>query len=104
MRFPEIGKENSSWKSSLNISLEAMGFDEKILSMYARGMTTREISGYLKEIHNPNVLPELIRRATDFIKELIEDWRKRSLYPFYPILFLDALAINIKENTKVINK
>ena len=83
---------------------EFKGFDEKILSMYARGMTTREISGHLKEIYNVDVSPELISRVTDSVKELIDDWRKRTLDPFYPILFLDALVINVKENSKVIKK
>ena len=67
---------------SQKISLEFKGFDEKILSMYARGMTTREIPGHLKEIHNVNVSPELICRATDLVKELIDDWCKRNVFRF----------------------
>lgn len=83
---------------------EFKGFDDKILSMYARGMTTREIAGHLKEIYNVDVSPELISRVTDSVKELIDDWRKRTLDPFYPILFLDALVISVKENSKIIKK
>lgn len=71
---------------------EFKGFDDKILSMYARGMTTREIAGHLKEIYGTDVSPELISRATDSVKELLEDWRNRILEPFYPILFLDGLS------------
>jgi len=67
-------------------------------------MTTREIAGHLKEIYNTDVSPELITRATDSVKELLEDWRNRTLEPFYPILFLDALVINVRENGKVVKK
>ena len=80
------------------------GFDDKILSMYARGMTTREIAGHLKEIYGTEVSPELISRATDSVKELLDDWRNRTLESFYPILFLDALVINVREDGKVVKK
>jgi len=83
---------------------EFKGFDDTILSMYARGMTTREIAGHLKEIYGTDVSPELISRATDSVKELLEDWRNRTLEPFYPILFLDALVINVREDGKVAKK
>jgi len=83
---------------------EFKGFDDKILSMYSRGMTTREITEHLKEIYKVEVSPELISRVTDSVKELIEEWRKRTLEAFYPIVFLDALVINVKENSKVIKK
>ena len=83
---------------------EFKGFDDKILSMYARGMTTREIAGHLKEIYGTDVSPELISRATDSVKEMLEDWRNRTLEPFYPILFLDALVINVREDGKVAKK
>lgn len=80
------------------------GFDDKILSMYARGMTTREIAGHLKEIYGTEVSPELISRATDSVKELLDDWRSRTLESFYPILFMDALVINVREDGKVAKK
>ncbi len=80
------------------------GFDDKILSMYARGMTTREIAGHLKEIYGTEVSPELISRATDSVKELLDDWRTRTLESFDPILFLDALVINVREDGKVARK
>jgi len=83
---------------------EFKGFDDKILSMYSRGMTTREITEHLKEIYKVEVSPELISRVTDSVKELIEEWRKRTLEAFYPIVFLDALVINVKENSKVVKK
>lgn len=83
---------------------EFKGFDDKILSMYARGMTTREIAAHLKEIYGTEVSPELISRATDSVKELLEDWRSRTLESFYPILFLDALVISVREDGKVIKK
>ena len=72
---------------------EFKGVDDKILSMYSRGMTTREIAGHLKDIYGTDVSPELISRATDSVKDLLDEWRSRSLESFYPVLFLDALVI-----------
>lgn len=83
---------------------EFKGFDDKILSMYARGMTTREISGHLKEIYGVEVSPELISRATDSVKELLDSWRNRTLEPLYPIVFLDALVLNVRDDGKVAKK
>jgi transposase-like protein len=80
------------------------GFDEKILSMYARGLSTREIAGHLKEIYGTDVSPELISRATDSVKELLDEWRSRPLEPFYPVLFLDALVIPVKDDSKIQKK
>jgi len=67
---------------------EFKGFDDKILSMYSRGMTTREIAEHLKEIYGTDISPELVSRATDAVKELLEEWRTRTLEVCYPIVFL----------------
>ena len=83
---------------------EFKGFDDKILSMYSRGMTTREIAGHLKEIYGTDVSPELISRATDSVKEILDEWRSRSLEPFYPVLFLDALVANVKDGAHIVKK
>jgi putative transposase len=83
---------------------EFKGFDDKILSMYARGMTTREIAGHLKDIYGVDVSPELISRATDSVKELMDEWRSRPLEPFYPVVFLDALVCNIKDGAHIVKK
>lgn len=83
---------------------EFKGFDDKILSMYSRGMTTREIAGHLKEIYGVDVSPELISRATDSAKELLDEWRARTLDPFYPVVFLDALVINVKDGSHIVKK
>jgi transposase-like protein len=83
---------------------EFKGFDDKILSMYSRGMTTREIAGHLKDIYGTDVSPELISRATDSVKDLLDEWRSRSLESFYPVLFLDALVINVKDGAHITKK
>jgi putative transposase len=80
------------------------GFDDKILSMYSRGMTTREIASHLKEIYGTDVSPELISRATDSVKDLLDEWRSRPLEPFYPVVFLDALVIPVKDDSKIQKK
>jgi transposase-like protein len=71
---------------------EFRGFDGKILSMYALGLTTRQIQDHLKDIYAVDVPPEMISRVTDGVKELAAEWRGRALEPFYPVLFLDAPA------------
>lgn len=80
------------------------GFDEKIISLYARGMTTREIQGHLQEIYGVEASPGLVSAATDAVLEEVRAWQNRPLDPVYPILYLDALIVKIKENGRVINK
>jgi transposase-like protein len=83
---------------------EWRGFDDKIISMYGLGLTTRQIQEHLKDIYAVDVSPELISRVTDEIKGLLDDWRGRVLEPFYPIIFFDALRTNIREGSQVVKK
>jgi transposase-like protein len=83
---------------------EFRGFDDKILSMYALGLSTRQIQDHLKDIYAVDVSPELISRVTDEVKELVSEWRGRALEPFYPVLFLDALRVNIRDGATVVKK
>lgn len=80
------------------------GFDEKIISMYARGMTTRDIQAHLQEIYQVDVSPDLISTVTKGILEEVIEWQSRPLDPLYPILFLDALRVKVREEGRVINK
>src|SRR5579864_378893 len=69
------------------------GFDDKILSMYARGMTTREIQGHLQEIYGIEVSPTLISNVTDTVVEEVKQWQNRPLEELYPIVYLDAVKV-----------
>ena len=80
------------------------GFDEKIISLYARGMTTREIQAHLEEIYGVEVSPSLVSAATDAVLEEVRAWQSRPLEKVYPILYLDALVVKVKEQNRVINK
>src|SRR6201981_3045689 len=80
------------------------GFDDKILSMYARGMTTREIQGHLQEIYGGEVSPSLISEVTDAVIEEVKAWQTRPLEPLYPILFLDALMVKMRHEGRVENR
>jgi putative transposase len=80
------------------------GFDDKILSMYARGMTTREIQGHLQEIYGVEVSPSLISEVTDAVIEEVKAWQSRALEPLYPILFLDALMVKMRHEGRVENR
>lgn len=83
---------------------EVPGFSEKILSMYARGMTNREIAGHLKEIYGTEVSPQFITTVTDGVVEHLEAWRNRDLESVYPIVFFDAIVVKIRENGHVTNR
>ena len=80
------------------------GFDAKVISLYARGLTVREIQGHLKEIYGTEVSPDLISRATDAVLEEVKEWQARPLDAGYPIVFFDALRVKIRDEGLVKNK
>jgi putative transposase len=80
------------------------GFDDKIISMYARGMTTRDIQGHLQEIYGIDVSPALISQVTDAVSEEVLLWQNRPLDEVYPIVYLDAVRIKVRHESRVINK
>ena len=80
------------------------GFDEKILSMYARGMTTRDIEGHLKEMYGIEVSPTLISNVTEAVLEEVKTWQNRPLERIFPIVYLDALYVKIRDNGQVQNR
>ena len=80
------------------------GFDDKILSMYARGMSTREIQGHLQEIYGVEVSPTLISEVTDGVLEEVKGWQNRPLEPVYGIVYLDALYVKMRHEGRVENR
>ena len=80
------------------------GFDDRILSLYARGMTVREIRGHLQELYGVEVSPDLISRVTDAVLEEVRDWQNRPLDAVYPVVFFDALRVKIRDEGLVLNK
>jgi putative transposase len=80
------------------------GFDAKIVSMYARGMTTREIEGHLKEIYGVEVSPALISQVTEAVLEDVKIWQNRALEPVYGIVYLDALYVKMRHEGRVENR
>ena len=80
------------------------GFDDKILSLYARGMTVREIQGHLAELYGTEVSPDLISRVTDAVLDEVREWQTRPLDPVYPVVFFDALRVKIRDEGMVKNK
>jgi putative transposase len=80
------------------------GFDEKILSMYARGMTTREIQGHLQEMYQVEVSPTLISDVTDAVADEVKAWQSRPLDPIYSIVYLDALYVKMRHEGRVENR
>jgi len=89
-----ISKHQREWR----------GFDDKILSMYGLGLSTKAIQENLKEIYNVDVSSELISRVTDEVKGMVDEWRNRPLEAFYPVLFFDALRTNIRDEGHVVKK
>jgi putative transposase len=80
------------------------GFDEKILALYARGMTTRDIQAQLQDLYSMEASPTLISNVTEAVMDEVCQWQTRPLEPIYPIVYVDCLVVNVRENQRVINK
>jgi len=80
------------------------GFDDKIIALYARGMTTRDIQAHLEEMYGVEVSPTLISQVTRAVQEEITLWQNRPLDDIYPIVYLDAIRIKVRQEGRVINK
>ena len=80
------------------------GFDDKIIALYARGMTVREIQGFLAEMYATDVGPDFISEVTDAVLAEVTAWQSRPLEPMYPVVFFDALRVKIREDNVVRNK
>ncbi len=75
------------------------GFDDKIIAMYARGMTVREISAFLREQYGTDVSHDFISSVTDAVMDEVGAWQQRPLEPMYSVIFFDALRVNITRPT-----
>lgn len=80
------------------------GFDEKVLALYARGMSTRDIQEHLRELYGTEVAPDLISRVTESVLDEAKAWQQRLLEPLYPIVYLDALFISVRDGGVVTKK
>jgi putative transposase len=80
------------------------GFDDKIISMYSRGMSVREIRGHLEELYGVDVAPSLISRVTDEVMDEVREWQSRPLDEVYPLIIFDALRVKIRDEGTVRNK
>jgi transposase-like protein len=80
------------------------GFDDKIIAMYARGMTVREIQGFLAQMYATDVTPDFISGVTDAVLSEVTTWQSRPLEQMYPVIFFDALRVKIREDNVVRNK
>lgn len=81
-----------------------VGFDDKIISLYARGLSTRDIQAHLQEIYGMEISPSLVSNVTDAVVEEVKGWQTRPLEPIYPIVYMDCLFVKGRENGQVINK
>ena len=81
-----------------------VGFDDKILALYSRGLSTRDISAHLEEIYGVEVSRDLISRVTDAVMDDVRDWAKRPLEDIYPIVFLDCMVLKIRDGGSVQRK
>lgn len=79
-------------------------FDDKIISMYARGMTTRDIQEHIKDLYGADISPSMISSITDKVLEVAEEWRSRPLENMYPIIFFDAIHYKVREGGKIVSK
>ena len=80
------------------------GFDDKIVSMYARGLSTNDIQAQLKELYSVDVSSSLISNVTDAVMDDVKAWQTRPLDMLYPIVYLDCIVVKVRENRRIINK
>ena len=80
------------------------GFDDKIIAMYARGMSVREIQAFLLQMYNTEVSPDFISQVTEAVMDEVREWQSRPLEAVYPVVFFDALRVKIREDGVVRNK
>jgi putative transposase len=80
------------------------GFDQKVLALYARGLTGREMQAHLAELYGVEVSPDLISTVTDAVLEEVTEWQSRPLSPLYPVIFFDALRVKIRDEGTVRSK
>ncbi len=80
------------------------GFDDKILALYARGMTVREVQGYLAEMYAVEVSADFISSVTDAVMSEVTGWQSRPLERMYPVVMFDALRVKIRDEAVVRNK
>lgn len=80
------------------------GFDDKVLALYARGLTTRDIQGHLEEMYQSEVSPALISAVTDAVLDDVTVWQSRPLEAVYPIVYLDAIQLKMRQSGQVKNQ
>jgi len=80
------------------------GFDDKILAMYARGMSVRDIRAQLEELYGTSVSPDLISRVTDSVMDELRAWQQRALEPVYCIVYVDAIRVKVRAKGRVVNQ
>jgi putative transposase len=80
------------------------GFDDKIIAMYSRGMSTRDMQSALKEMYGVDVSPTLISDVTDAVMDEVRVWQSRTLDAVYPIVYFDALVVKVHDNKRIVNK
>jgi transposase-like protein len=78
--------------------------DDQILSLYAKGMSTRDITATFKELYDADVSPTVISKVTDSVMGRVNEWQARELEPLYPIIYLDCIVVKIRDNQQVIKK
>lgn len=92
---PQLVKKNQRRSSDL---------DQKIMTLYAKGMTTRNITDTFKEMYDVDISPTLVSKVTEEVMEHVIEWQNRILDPIYPFVYLDCIVIKVREDKRVINK
>jgi len=78
--------------------------DDQILSLYAKGMTTRDIADTFHEMYGADVSPSLISKVTDAVMARVVEWQNRPLEALYPIVYLDCIVVKVRQDSRVINQ
>ena len=100
----ELARSKGRAEATVGIGIGARGFDDKVLALYARGLTVREIQKFVAEIYSIEVSPDLISDVTEAVVGEVTAWQARPLEPMYPVVFFDALRVKIRDEAVVRSK
>lgn len=106
MKIETLRDRNGTFEPSIvkKSQSEISEFDEKIISMYAKGMTVRDIQEHIKDIYGVDISPTTISNITDKVMSLAAEWQSRRLSAVYAIVFFDAIHYHVRQEGKVVNK
>jgi len=102
--FLSTPKAYSSWEIIPRYQRDVSGIEEKVIALYARGMSTRDISEQIEELYGFSLSTEMVSKITDRIAPEIKEWQQRPLEPIYTFVFIDAIHYKVRDEGRIVNR